>query len=130
VFPAPCDEAAAAAIWSLESDPARRLLALFGRYSLLEALPSPDAIRGGAGGGARYRLHDLLADLALAHAAAQELETVRLHHAEHYFNIMRTADYMYDQGGDNITKGLMLFDFEWMHIQIVSLLGVDRDRDN
>ena len=38
-------------------------------------------------------------------------------HAEHYLNVLWQIDELYKQGGDNILRGLALFDTEWPNIQ-------------
>ena len=73
VFPAGFDREAAVAVWEQGLAFTRdRLDALVGR-SLLTAE-----------GGARFRLHDLLRDLALERADAGALEAAHLRHGQHY----------------------------------------------
>jgi hypothetical protein len=38
-------------------------------------------------------------------------------HATHYKDVAGTADQVYVQGGESITRGLTLFDQEWLNIQ-------------
>ncbi len=124
VFPDSFDAAAAAAVWQLEPDPAQDTLSELVKYSLLEytALPSPDdirtVVRRGAGGEAgRYRLHDLARLFAGARLEGDERDIAQQHHAEHFKNVLSAADDLYLEGGDNVLRGMALFDLEWTNIQ-------------
>ena len=86
VFPDTFDHAAAATVWEIEADAARDALGELLRYSLVEW--------GEATG--RYRLHDLARRL----------------HAEHYRAVLALADDLYLNGGDDVLRGLALFDLE------------------
>jgi tetratricopeptide (TPR) repeat protein len=107
VFPTSFDARAAAAMWKMEEDDARRLLGLLLRYSLLDYDETSE----------RYSLHDLLADYALSQMDSEEEGDVRLKHASHYKDVLSAADDLYTEGGENVLAGLRLFDLEWENIQ-------------
>ena len=115
VFVGDFERAAVAAVWDVPSDEARDgLSALVGRSMVLFDVDA-----------ARYRLHDLMRDVArgadLAKADRAEPDALReraaARHAEHYLGVLRSANKLYLQGGDGITAGLALFDLEWRNIE-------------
>ena len=115
VFAGGFERAAVATVWDVPSDEARDgLSALIGRSMVLFDENT-----------ARYRLHDLMRDVArgadLADADRATLDAVQeraaARHAEHYLGVLGSADDLYLQGGDGITSGLALFDVEWRNIE-------------
>ncbi len=144
VFPDTFDRAAGAAVWALETDPSQDTLSELVKYSLLDYLPGlaptptlprseeqrtgegvtppspvgkfPD--RGGAGGGGRYRLHDLARLFAAARLPDPDRYEAQKRHAQHYETVFRTANNLYLEGGESIMHGLALFEMEWSSIRI------------
>jgi tetratricopeptide (TPR) repeat protein len=108
VFPSSFDTGAAGAMWEMGEDDARKLLGLLLRYSLLDYDETSD----------RYSLHDLLADYALSQMDAEEEQEARLKHATHYKDVLSAADDLYLEGGENVMRGLRLFDLEWENIRV------------
>src|SRR5262249_27647490 len=113
IFPDTFDVAAVAATWKEGTDtqPEQAQDTL---SSLLEAsmLEWNDALK-------RYRLHDLMRDFARSRLAESpsELDDARSFHAAHYFQVLRHADTLYQQGGDAVMQSLAQFDLEWGNIQ-------------
>ncbi|HEX8221491.1 MAG TPA: tetratricopeptide repeat protein [Chloroflexia bacterium] len=62
----------------------------------------------------RYSLHDLIRVFALARLDGEE--AVRLRHAQHYVRVAAVADELFFKGGQNIRRGLELFDQERANI--------------
>jgi tetratricopeptide (TPR) repeat protein len=105
VFPAGFDRGAAAAVWQQDLTVTReRLDDLVGR-SLLTAE-----------GEARFRLHDLLRDLARERADIKDLRAAHLRHARHYLGVLWKVDAMY-KSADTSLAGLALFDSERANIE-------------
>ncbi len=107
VFPATFDRHAAAAVWNIAVEDARD-----GLSALVErSLALYDAATS------RYRLHDLMRLFADAHLQDPDRAAAQLRHAAHYETVLRTAGNLYLQGGENLIRGLVLFDSEWINIQ-------------
>ena len=118
VFPAPFEQAAAAAVWGVEEGEARdglselaaRSLALYEREGGLYRLPglmrlvAEDAF--GYGGGKREgeRERERLGEAVTRHAA-------------YYLEMGRRADALYLQGGEQVVEGLRQFDGAWPHLR-------------
>jgi tetratricopeptide (TPR) repeat protein len=110
VFPAPFAHIAAAEVWGLDESAARDgLSTLVSGYSLVLY----------DGQTKRHRLHDLMRDVAarLSEPDDPALTTAHRRHAEHYRKILALADDLYLKGGENLLKGLGLFDQERRHIE-------------
>jgi len=107
VFPGTFDTPAVAAVWQLESDHTTDVLGDLLRSSLAE--------RDDKDG--RYRLHDLARSFADQRLVGTEKEIARKRHAEHYLEVLRAADELYQKGGGSILQCLRLFDMEWGNIQ-------------
>ncbi len=102
VFPGGFDAAGAAAVWDLGEVEADSALGELLTSSLVDWA------------GERYRLHDLVRDVAnrrLEDAAAQE------RHAEHYRRVLAALDVRYRQGGTEIPPALTAFERNWRNIQ-------------
>jgi hypothetical protein len=74
----------------------------------------------------RWRLHDLMRDLAGGTAAealgapadlAARLTAARMRHAEYYRGVLAVADDLYLKGGELVLSGLALFDRERRNIE-------------
>jgi tetratricopeptide (TPR) repeat protein len=104
VFPSGFDAAAAASVWCLDDGDAGsdRLCELEGR-GLIEVIADN-----------RYRLHDLLRDVAGRNWPAEQAEA---RHAEHFRSVLGRANALYRQGGAAIAEGLSLFDRERTNIE-------------
>jgi tetratricopeptide (TPR) repeat protein len=107
VFPESFERLGAAAVWEMELDPAREALSELVSYSLLEW---NEPVR-------RYRLHDLVRDFAHARLTSGERAEAERRHAALYVGVARAANDFYLKGGENVTRGLALFDAEWANIQ-------------
>ncbi|HPJ30654.1 MAG TPA: tetratricopeptide repeat protein [Methanothrix sp.] len=109
IFPDDFDLAGAAAVWAMEETPTEDALGELIRWSLVDFLPSA------TGEGGRYRLHDLARDFAGSRLDAASREPARLHHAEHYRDVLNQASEIFNQGKDPL-KGLELLDQERANI--------------
>lgn len=107
VFPDTFDSAAAAAMWELEPDTAQDALSEVVKYSLLDWDEAT----------ARYRLHDLVRLFADARLSETERDKGQRRHASYYLSVSREANNLYEQGGDALKRGIVLFDLEWTNIQ-------------
>jgi len=107
VFPSTFDAPAAAAIWELEIDPAKDALGELVRSSLVE-WEEKDV---------KYRLQDLARSFADHQLEDAEREGARRRHAEHYMELLRSANSLYLQGGEPLDRGLRLFDAEWDNVR-------------
>jgi len=45
-------------------------------------------------------------------------QKVRLLHVRYYLNLLRTANELYKEGGENMLVGLQQFDREWLQIKV------------
>ena len=106
VFPIPFDKNAIQAVWQIDNKQTDNKIGELLKYSLLNFDKTTS----------RYWLHDFLRESAFNHLTEQEANDSFLFYSKHYYKILETADDYYDQGGENILKGLLLFDFEWLHI--------------
>jgi tetratricopeptide (TPR) repeat protein len=117
VFPASFDEAAAAAVWDQPAETARDALGLLLSHSMVLYDEAQQ----------RWRLHDLMRDLAGGHVATQalgapadlaaRLTAARQRHAEHYCGMLAAARDLYLKGGGQVVWGLALFDRERRNIE-------------
>ena len=105
-FPADFDAAAAAAVWEIASadDATDGLSTLEGR-GLVEAT-----------GEDRYRLHDLLRDLARRDCSKEQATAAALRHAGYFAQVLGTVDRLFQEGGDALHQGVALFDRERTNI--------------
>jgi len=102
VFPETFDGPAAASVWSAEKNSAEDTLGVLTQYSMLEWNEKTR----------RYRLHDLMRDLARQKLADQERYEASLRHSQHYLDVLGNADGLYKKGGNSVMAGLALFDLE------------------
>jgi tetratricopeptide (TPR) repeat protein len=65
----------------------------------------------------RYRLHDLARLFANSKLSDEERAIGQKRHAIHYNAVLVAADRFYLQGGQDLARGLGLFDLEWANIQ-------------
>ena len=105
-FPAGFDADAVAAVWQVEQRTARDGLDALTDWSLVQV----EAV-------GRYRLHDLVRDLAVARAAPAALEEARARHAGHYAGVLGRAGNLYYSGGAGVLEGLALFDAERANVE-------------
>ncbi len=106
VFPGDFDVAGAAAVWAMEADAARNVLATVYRAGLAEW-------RSG-----RCRLHDLARDFAASQLEVVERHKAAAQHAAHYVGVLEEANRLYLKGGGKILEGFALFDAEWRNISV------------
>ena len=103
VFPAPFDRAAAEAVGEFEDG---ELDTLVGRSLVLYDAKDD-----------RFRLHDLMRDLAREGWSDEEAYGAARRHAGHYLRVAGQADDAYERGGEGVLEGLRLFDRERAHIE-------------
>jgi tetratricopeptide (TPR) repeat protein len=118
VFPASFDTAGAAAVWGQPEEAADDALGVLLSRSMVLYDPAQQ----------RWRLHDLMRDLAGGHIAAEvvgapadlaaRLTAARRRHAEHYCGVLAAADDLYLKGGERVVLGLALFDRERSNIEV------------
>ncbi len=123
VFPQSFDHAAAAAVWEAPEANTRRGLSEMVRRSM--------ALYDEADG--RYRLHDLMRDVARLPLAGQEkavverrLEAAAARHARHYCKVLVAAGDLYLTGGETLLAGLALYDLEQRNIAAGQAWAADR----
>jgi tetratricopeptide (TPR) repeat protein len=107
VFRDSFDVNAAAAVWRISPVRAANALDRLIAYNLVE--------RNRATG--RYRLHDLMAQLADSLSGDDERLAARQRHSAYYQGVLHEADALYQQGGAALKAGLELADREWPNIQ-------------
>lgn len=105
VFPSGFDAAAAAAIWSIEDRSAADRLSQLEERGLVELIAED-----------RYRLHDLLREVAEQAWSKTRAKAVAQQHAFHFLLVLDRASKLYEQGGSTMTEGLALFDRERTNI--------------
>lgn len=108
VFPAGFLPDAAAAVWELARGGAQAVLDTLLARSLLQL----------EGELRRYRLHDLLRDLARDKANTTALAQAEQRHAAHYAGVLGQTQKLYLDGGEKQLDGLHLFDAERGNIEI------------
>jgi len=117
VFPAGFDTIAAAAVWEQPVAEARDALGVLLSRSMVLYDPAQQ----------RWRLHDLMRDLAGGRAAARalgapagladRLAAARGRHAEHYHGVLAATTDLYLRGGEHVLSALGLFDRERRNIE-------------
>jgi tetratricopeptide (TPR) repeat protein len=107
VFPGTFNDAAAAAVWGQELAASQDRLSDLFAYSLLEW----DSSTG------RYRLHDLTRLFADSRLLTTDRTIAQRQHSAHYRDVLAAASKLYEEGGEALTRGLVLFDLEWKNIQ-------------
>ena len=103
VFPAPFDRQAAEAVAEFEGD---ELDTLVGRSLVIYDRDQE-----------RFRLHDLMRELAEEGWGGDEAHQARRCHAAHYLDVAERARDTYLEGGKGVLAGLRLFDQERVHIE-------------
>ena len=82
----------------------------------LSALAARSLLRPAGEG--RWSLHPLLREFAVAQEPdATGGSAAALRFARHYARLARAANDLYMRGGDDLLRGLALFDLEWPHIR-------------
>ncbi|MCZ6622707.1 MAG: tetratricopeptide repeat protein, partial [Deltaproteobacteria bacterium] len=131
VFPESFDRTATAAVWKVGEGEARYKLDAIVKRSLLLYDPEKD----------RYRLHDSVHPVARyfidgrirkSNPARQPnfLVEAAARHAAHYETVLRTADRLYQQGDEELERGLEQFDFEWRNIQVGQAWAENHSKEN
>jgi tetratricopeptide (TPR) repeat protein len=78
----------------------------------------------------RFHLHDLVRQFCESKLDAAAHTAARLRHARHYCAVGDEADALYLRGGDQVLRGLELFDRERAHLEAAfAWLQSQRDRD-
>ena len=103
VFPAPFDRQAAEAVAEFEGD---ELDTLVGRSLVIYDRDKE-----------RFRLHDLMRELAEEGCEEDEARQARRRHAAHYLDVAGRANRTYLEGGEGVREGLRLFDQERAQIE-------------
>jgi tetratricopeptide (TPR) repeat protein len=65
----------------------------------------------------RFRLHDFVRQFCDGKLNEDERIAARLRHARHYSAVSKAANKLYLQGGENVVRGLELFDRERTHLE-------------
>ena len=104
VFPAPFDRAAAEAVGEFDDG---ELDTLVGRSLVLYDAKDE-----------RFRLHDLMRDLAREGWSEEEAYNAATRQAAHYLTVLRRVGDAYRQGGEGVLDGLHRFDRERAHIEV------------
>ncbi len=107
VFPDSFADDAAAAVWEIEVDQAQLTLGELIAASMVEWNETTS----------RYRLHDLARLFAASKLSAEERKVTGKRYATHYKDVLSTADDLYQEGSEALTRGLELFNLEWSNIQ-------------
>jgi tetratricopeptide (TPR) repeat protein len=102
VFPGDFDRPAAAAVWACDEDAAHGDIEQLYDRALLQV----DEETG------RYKLHDLLRDVARHGLADNVFHPAALRHARHYVEVLREVEKLYLQGYDDELRGLSFYDRE------------------
>ena len=103
VFPAPFDRAAAEAVGEFEDG---ELDTLVGRSLVLYDAKDE-----------RFRVHDLMRDLAQEGWSDEQSYNAEKRHAEHYLKVAGIAGWIYLRDAEGVLVGLGLFDLERAHIE-------------
>ena len=117
VFPGDFDAAAEVAVCE---DEGHNHLSELLRLSLVQYDPTAH----------RYKLHDLVRLFADKRLSDEARHAAQLHHAKYYLSVLSAADDLYMHGGDDITRGLALFDLEWSNIQSGRAWAVSQMKEN
>lgn len=121
VFPASFDLRAAAAVWARDAETARESMQSLVRANLVEWNETTG----------RFRLHDLVREFCDRGLDASEQDTARIRHAVHYRDVGAETNALYVKGGENVRRGLELFDRERAQIEAVfAWLQSRRDHDS
>ncbi|HEX7314151.1 MAG TPA: tetratricopeptide repeat protein [Pyrinomonadaceae bacterium] len=63
-------------------------------------------------------------------SARDKMNEARLRHAAYYLKVISICDYIYLRGGENMMRGLAVFDLEWRNIEIGQRWVVSRLRND
>ncbi len=117
VFPASFDlRAAAAAVWETSLNPQPSTLNLDNARDAMQALVNASLVEWNETNG-RFRLHDLVRQFCDGKLSEAERTAAQFRHARQYRDVMREADALYTKGGENVKRGLELFDRERAHLE-------------
>ena len=120
VFPDSFDLNAAAAVLEVDADETLDALSELVRFSLLDWLEAEQ----------RYAMHDLAREYADSFLTDEEREALKLNHAQHFRRVLAEADALYLEGGEQILKGLALFDRERASIETGQAWAANRGEAN
>jgi tetratricopeptide (TPR) repeat protein len=123
VFRGDFDQKAAASVWDVAAEDVRGTLADLRRRSMVLWEQQHD----------RYRLHDLMHDVARLPLEGEDeatvdvrLEEAAARHAQHYCGVLAAAQVLYLKGGENVPAGLALYDLEQRNIAAGQAWAVER----
>ncbi|MDX2041261.1 MAG: tetratricopeptide repeat protein [Acidobacteriota bacterium] len=116
VFPDSFDLRAAAAVLEMDADGALDPLSELVRFSLLDWLDAEQ----------RYTMHDLARDYTDSFLTDDEREELKLNHAQHFCRVLAEAKALYKAGGEQVVKGMALFDRERTHIETGQFWAANR----
>ena len=119
VFPGSFDAPAAAAVWEVEQNRAEDELGELYLCSMVECETE-----------GRYKLHDLSRVYAESKLSETGRAAAQRRHAEHYYNVARAANDLYEKGGESVLAGLGLFDLERGNIEAGQRWASQRERDD
>ena len=137
IFPTDFNLIAAAAVWGAKKNSASEAM---------QTLTSAGLVEYNEANG-RFHLHDLVRQFCDGKLNDAERTAAKLRYAEYYRDVCAESDRLYKKGGENMLRGLELFDRERMHIEaafewlqsqkdkesatlLVSLLDVTGDTGN
>jgi tetratricopeptide (TPR) repeat protein len=121
VFPTSFDLRAATAVWKETVDSARDAMQTLVNASLVEWNEISH----------RVRLHDLVRQFCDDRLAEVDRTAAQFRHANHYRDVAAEAERLYLKGGENVLRGLELFDCERAHLEAAfAWLQPRRDRDS
>ncbi len=106
-FPSSFLPDAAAAVWQVEILKAKNGLDELHRRSLVQCESTTS----------RFRLHDLLRELAAKGLEQGTQEVIAARHAVHYAQVPRKAQEIYSRGREAVLNGLALFDAERINVE-------------
>ena len=107
IFPTNFDLPAAAAIWEMKTESSRDIMEALLKGSLVQT----DEAK------VRFRLHDLVRQFCNGKLRNAERDAAMMRYARHYTKDADEAQQLYLKGGENVLRGLELFDRERVHIE-------------
>ena len=107
IFPANFDLPAAAAIWEMKTEAARDIMEALLKGNLVDSEEAK----------VRFRLHDLVRQFCNGKLSDAERDAAMMLYAGHFTDVAGQTNELYLKGGENMLRGLELFDRERVHIE-------------
>jgi len=107
IFPDAFDDNAVAAAWEIDVGAVQEVMSDLFAYSLIEY----DVFTS------RHRLNTLARLFADARLSDDDRAALKKRHSAYFKTVLASADDLYLQGGESLTRGLALFDLEWRNIE-------------